>query len=139
MPRIEKAAVAAKVSLIAPLIIANCLNAIPAPARAGACETAALNFYCTGVTMALSGGAEKSSPDLSTALKVKSSEYGKASRKDGYASLSQKYLTLGVQDASKSTDAKIMKRLLGICVDSEEKLVATFVSSAATDCETTPR
>jgi hypothetical protein len=96
------------------------------------CGRAALNYYCTGVTLALSQATETS--DLAAALKTMAGSYGKKAKRLSYKNLQAKYQSAGVEDASKSTDPDVMQRLLAICVKADETAVGQFMRTTGVDC-----
>ena len=105
---------------------------IVSPALAGSCETAAMNYYCTAVTLAL-GKASANSP-LGTALTKRAAMLDEEAKRLGYADLKQRYYTAGVQDVGKAADPTVMERLIGTCVKSEPRFVQAF-EATVTECD----
>lgn len=115
-------------------ILAICLGGSSAPAGAGECKRAAFEAYCAGAMAGLSQGSQESNPDLSTALKVKSSEYSAAFPKQGYGSLTQKYLHAGAEESARSAEARMMKSILALCLNDDAHARAGFGRRVAQDC-----
>jgi hypothetical protein len=96
------------------------------------CSAAALNYYCTGVTIALSQATEI--PDLASALKSKAASYGKKAGHLRHKELGEKYQRKGVEDAADSTNPNVMQRLLATCVSGDQAAVDEFISKTRGDC-----
>lgn len=111
-----------------------CSGCSGSDAGAGECKKAVFEAYCAGATAGLSQGSEQSDPDLSTALKVKSSEYSAAFSKDGYEALAQKYLRTGAEESARSSEAKMMKSILALCVNDDTRARSGFVKRIAQEC-----
>lgn len=121
------------------IAIAIALAGAPAASQAGApppggCETAALYYYCTAVTVALGQAAKRTNPDLSAALLQRAVGYEADARRIGYESLVGKYNRAGVEHAAKAGDPATMQRLLATCVTPEPNLVSRFKLKARRDC-----
>ena len=105
---------------------------IGSPALANNCQTAALNYYCMAVTLALAQG---SSGALSLALATKAASLGDEAKKLGFDNLKDRYSRAGLDDVAKSgKDPKMLDRIMGTCVSPKQKLIETFRESASSDC-----
>jgi hypothetical protein len=96
------------------------------------CSRAALSYYCTGVTIALSQATRTS--DLAAALKTMAGSYGRKAKRLPYKKLQAKYQAAGVDDASKSIDPDVMHRLLATCVSADATEVSKFMRTTSVDC-----
>jgi hypothetical protein len=96
------------------------------------CAAAALNYYCTGVTIALSQATQ--TPDLASVLQSKAASFGQKAKSLGHKNLGEKYQRKGVEDAAKSTDLDIMQRLLTMCVTGDQAKIDEFISKTRSDC-----
>lgn len=103
-------------------------------AQPGRCETAALYYYCTAVTVALGQAAKPTDPDLSAALLQRAVGYEADARRIGYESLVGKYNRAGVEHAARAVDPATMQRLLATCVTPDPNLVSRFKLGARRDC-----
>ena len=121
------------------IAVAIALGGAPGAPQAGApqpgrCETAALYYYCTAVTVALGQAAKPTDPDLSAALLQRAVGYEADARRIGYESLVGKYNRAGVEHAASAVDPATMQRLLATCVAPDANLVSRFKLKARRDC-----
>ena len=98
---------------------------------AGDCSTAALSYYCLGVTVAMS---QATKGPLAAVLLDKAASHGKNAARLGHLKLREKYQTAGVEDTAKATGSDKMKHLVVTCVSGDRAAIASFVQKAKRDC-----
>ena len=98
---------------------------------AGDCSTAALSYYCTGVTIAMS---QATHAPLNAALLTKAAGYGKSAERLGYKELREKYQTAGAEDTANASDSDKMKGLVATCVSGDQTAIAAFMRKTTRDC-----